>query len=134
MRLSECGKNKEMNLFPRIVDDITGFGLELTKGINNDQIILAVTATGKAFFITFDISKLTKNKQCNGRLRRKLTQTLIFPKSSYAIGLNIYSHRFIKKKYHEKCEQNTFSMSKAIRQTRLNHWTKEERKIKKSVG
>ena len=47
------------------------------------------------------------------------------------MGLPIYNYGFVKKKYHEKCKQDTFSchsMPKAIKQTRLNHWTKDERK------
>ena len=42
-------------------------------------------------------------------------------------GIGIYSYGFVKQKYHnEKCKQGTFSMPKIIRQTRLNHWSKDE--------
>ena len=47
---SDGRNNKEMNFFPRIVDDVIWFGLELTKSLNNDQIMPALLATGKAFF------------------------------------------------------------------------------------
>ena len=134
--------------FPRLIGYSTGFDLELTKGINNDQIIMAmlqstylgcntaiiiwsfsmpfVRSKSKQLFIVFSIYRFTKNKQCKSRLRRKLTQTLIVPKFSYAICLCIYSHGFVKKKYHKKCTENTLSIPKAIRQTRLNHWAKDE--------
>ena len=82
----------------------------------------------KQLFITFGIYRLTKNKQHKISLMRKLTWLKLFPKSSYVMGLHIYNYGFVKKKYHEKCKQDTFSMPKAIKQTRLNHWTKDERK------
>ena len=41
----------------------------------------------KQFFITFDICGLTRSKQYKSILRRKLTETLIFPKSSYITGI-----------------------------------------------
>ena len=64
--------------------DFTGFDLELAKVIDNDQIIMAVLRE-KKLYITFSICRLTKNKQYKSRLGRILTQTLTFPKFSYAI-------------------------------------------------
>ena len=86
--LSICCKNKEINFFQDI-GDTTSFDLELvTKDcINNDQIIMAVlqeTRRKSNFFITFGCLVSADQPTINykGRLRRKLTQTLIFPKSS----------------------------------------------------
>ena len=64
----------------------------------------------KQLFITFGIYRLTKNKQHKISLMRKLTWLKLFPKSSYVMGLHIYNYGFVKKKYHEKCKQDTFSM------------------------
>ena len=78
---------KEINFFQGIGGS-TSFDLELTEdGINNDQIIMVVlqeTHTGKAIFITFGCLVSADKPTINykGRLKRKLTQTLIFPKSS----------------------------------------------------
>ena len=33
---------------------------------------------------------------------------------------------FVKNKYHKKCKHDTFFIPKAIRQTKLNQWTKEQ--------
>ena len=91
--LSICCKNKEINFFQDI-GDTTSFDLELvTKDcINNDQIIMAVlqeTRRKSNFFITFGCLVSADQPTINykGRLRRKLTQTLIFPKSSLSIYL-----------------------------------------------
>ena len=50
------------------------------------------------------------------------------------MGLCIHSYGFVKKKYHEKSKQNTLPMPKAIRQTRLNRWTKDEKKVESQQG
>ena len=54
-------------------------------------------------------------------LKKKLTQTLIFLKFSYAI----------KRKCRENCTQNTISMPKAIAQSTADDWSKNEAKAEK---
>ena len=62
MRVSDCRKNKEITFFPKLIGDFTGFDQELTKGIVNDQIIMAVLQENQLFFIS-SFSRLTKNNQ-----------------------------------------------------------------------
>ena len=38
----------------------------------------------------------------------------------------VASYDFVKNKYHKKCKHDTFLIPKAIRQTKLNQWTKEQ--------
>ena len=59
----------------------------------------------KQLFIIFGICRLTKNKQHKISLMRKLTWLKL-----WLMGLRIYSYGFVKKKYHEKYKQDTFSM------------------------
>ena len=51
----------------------------------------------------FGISRLTKNHQYKIRLRKRVTQTLVFPKFSFVFLRNAI--------YNEKCTHSTFSMS-----------------------
>ena len=56
---------------------------------------------------------ITKNKQYKSRLGRILTQTLTFPKFSYAIRpMQLYG--FVKN-YNKKYKQGTFSMTQSYK-------------------
>ena len=119
--LSICCKNKEINFFQDI-GDTTSFDLELvTKDcINNDQIIMAVlqeTRRKSNFFITFGCLVSADQPTINykGRLRRKLTQTLIFPKSS--VYVSVANGFAMEKSKYETYKQDTLSMSNAIKQS-----------------
>ena len=77
---------KEISFFQDIAGS-TSFELELTKdSVNNDQIIMAAlqeTSTEQAtFLLLLAVWYLQPTINYKGRLRRKLTQTIIFPKSS----------------------------------------------------
>ena len=89
--LSICCKNKEINFFQEIGDS-TIFDLErVTKdGINNDQNIMTVLQKTRwksnfYYFWLFGICRSTNNQLKGTKIKEKLTQTLIFPKSSYEI-------------------------------------------------
>ena len=77
--------------------------------MNNDQI-----TQEKQLFITFGTCKLTKIKQYKSRLRRKLTQNLIFPKCSYAIEICIYIYGILKKKNIMKSANRTRSLRQRL--------------------
>ena len=71
---SDCQKKKEINNF----QDLLEISQALTQ--NNDQIIMAHRVTRN--LNSFGFARLTKNHQHKIRLRRRLTQTLVFPKFS----------------------------------------------------
>ena len=86
------------------------------------------------FFITFGCLVSGDQPIINykSRLRRKLTKTpdfsqiLICHSIDRSMYMQLYSFVRRQKKY-ETYKQDTLSMSNAIRRSRLNHWTKDER-------
>ena len=85
---------------------------------------------GKFVFIFgIGIGRLTQNDyhQYTIRLRRRVTQTIVFHKLSCNMCVRFWEEEIW---YHKKCTQRTFTVStKAITQFRtdFHDWTKEQR-------
>ena len=134
--LPVCRKNKEIN-FLQDIGDSTSFDLKLSKDGTSPKLLwqcLSKRIQKSKFFITFGCLVSGDQPIINykSRLRRKLTKTpdfsqiLICHSIDRSMYMQLYSFVRRQEKY-ETYKQDTLSMSNAIRRSRLNHWTKDER-------
>ena len=90
----------------------------------------SVTRKANLYLFGIGIGRVTQNDyhQYKIRLKRRLTQTLVFTKLSYNTCLRFWEEIW----YHEKkCTQRTFTVSKTITQIRTDDWAKDERNTKR---
>ena len=99
--------------------------------ITTRSLLCYDSITIKANLYVFGISRLTKNHQYKIRLRRRLAQTLVFPKFSCMYSIQYMVPKLFQKYYYEKCNYSTFPMPKTITQIRPDDRIKGKRKAQR---